>query len=44
MKPLLGVPYFGTYNWVLVKGFSLLSYQYEETLLFTIDPYFGNLN
>ena len=30
-------------NWVLVKGFNL-SYYNKETILFTIDPYYGNLN
>ena len=29
--------------WVIVKGFNL-SYQNRETILFTIDPYYGNLN
>ena len=29
--------------WVLVKGFNL-SYQNKETILFTIDPHYGNLN
>ena len=29
--------------WVLVKGFDL-SYYNQETMLFTIDPYYGNLN
>ena len=28
--------------WVLVKGFNL-SYHDKETILFTIDPYYGNL-
>ena len=30
-------------NWVLVKGFNV-SYQNKGTMLFTIDPYYGNLN
>ena len=29
--------------WAVVKGFNL-SYRNKETLLFTIDPYYGNLN
>ena len=29
--------------WVLVKGLNL-SYQNKETLLFTMDPYHGDLN
>ena len=29
--------------WILVKGFKL-SYDNKETILFTIDPYYGNLN
>ena len=29
--------------WVLVKGFNL-SYHNKETILFTTDPYYGNLN
>ena len=29
--------------WVLVRGFNL-SYHKKETILFTIDPYYGNLN
>ena len=29
--------------WVLVIGFNL-SYQNKETILFTIDLYYGNLN
>ena len=29
--------------WVLVKGLNL-SYHNKETILFTIDPYCGNLN
>ena len=28
--------------WVLVQGFNV-SYHNEETILFTIDPYYGNL-
>ena len=30
-------------DWVLVKGFNL-SYHNKETILFTIDPHYGNLN
>ena len=33
----------GLITWVLVKGFHL-SYHKKETVLFTIDPYYGNLN
>ena len=29
-------------SWVLVKECSLLSYHNKETMLFTIDPYYGN--
>ena len=30
-------------HWVLAKGFNL-SYHNKETILLTIDPYYGNLN
>ena len=30
-------------NWVLVKGFNF-SYHNKETILFTFDSYYGNLN
>ena len=30
-------------SWALVKGFNL-SYYNKETILFTVDPYNGNLN
>ena len=30
-------------SWGLVKGLNL-SYYNKETILFTIDPYYGNLN
>ena len=33
----------GTLNWVLVSEFGL-SYHTKETIVFTIDPYFGNLH
>ena len=39
---MLGGFGFGLY-WVLVRGFHL-SYHHKETILFTIDPYYGNLN
>ena len=29
--------------WVLAKGFNL-RYHHKETILFTIDTYYGNLN
>ena len=32
-----------THDWVLVYGLNL-SYRNKETILFTIDPYYGNLN
>ena len=33
----------GDQNWVLVRGLDL-SYHKRETILFIIDPYYGNLN
>ena len=33
----------GPLYWVLVRGFSL-SYHSKETILFTIDPHYGNSN
>ena len=29
-------------SWALVKGFNV-SYQNKETILFSVDPYYGNL-
>ena len=29
--------------WVLVRGFNL-SYHNKDTILFTVDPHYGNLN
>ena len=33
---------FGGMLWVLIEGF-ILSYYNKEAILFTVDPYYGNL-
>ena len=34
---------YATFSWALFTGFSLSFYS-KETILFTIEPYYGNLN
>ena len=34
---------YATFSWALVRGFSLSFYS-KETILFTIEPYYGDLN
>ena len=40
---LVGLDPSAALSWLLVEGFSL-SYHHQQPILFTIDPYHGNLN